>query len=178
MREATVITTPRLRLRAHVASDLDTLCDLFASDHARFMGGPFERKTAWRVIASEMAMWDLFGYGSWGIDTLDGAFVGQIGIVKPPHFPEAEIGWTLVETVEGKGYATEAATAALGWAWDHGFDTLVSYIHPENARSIALAQRLGATLDPDAPLPEGETPDETIVYRHSPDTDGTPEAYA
>lgn len=67
---------------------------------------------------------------------------------------------------------------AMLWAWDQGIKTLVSYIDPANARSIALAERLGARHDPDAPLPEGETPEETIVYRHTPDSDGSPEAYA
>ena len=47
-----------------------------------------------------------------------------------------------------------------------------------NVRSRALAERLGAILDANAPLPNGETPEETVVYRHSPDIDGSPEAYA
>jgi RimJ/RimL family protein N-acetyltransferase len=123
-------------------------------------------------------MWDLMGHGAWGIESKDGTFLGQIGILKPPHFPEAEIGWTLLKEAEGQGCAFEAATGVLQWAWDNGFETLVSYITPENARSVALAERLGAVLDTDAQLPEGETPEETIVYRHSPDTDGSPEAYA
>lgn len=175
---APVIETPRLRLRHHIASDLEALCDLFETDRSEFMGGPISRVHAWRWIASEVAMWDLMGHGSWGIETQNGQFLGQIAIMRPPHFPEREIGWTLLEGAEGKGYASEAAVAALDWAWAQGYETLVSYIHPDNARSIALAERLGAWHDPAAPLPTGETPDDTIVYRHSPDTDGSPEAYA
>ena len=129
-------------------------------------------------MASEIAMWDLMGHGAWGIETTDGDFVGQIGLLKPPHFPETEIGWTVMPAAEGKGLAMEAASAVLIWAWDNGFDTLVSYIHPDNIRSIALAKRLGAQHDPHAQLPDGETAAETVVYRHSPDTDGSPEAYA
>lgn len=178
MTNAPILTTARLRLRGHSRSDLDRLCDLMGSDHARFMGGPMPRKDAWRWLASEVAMWDLMGHGAWGIEASDGRFIGQVGLLKPPHFPEVEIGWTLLPEAEGKGYAFEAASAALAWAWDQGFETLVSYITPENTRSRALAGRLGATLDPDAPRPDGETPEETIVYRHSPDSDGSPEAYA
>lgn len=175
---APVINTPRLRLRHHVASDLDALCDLFETDRSEYMGGPIPRKYAWRWIASEVAMWDLMGHGSWGIETHDGAFLGQVGIMRPPHFPEREIGWTLLQAGEGKGYASEAAIAVLGWAWAQGYETLVSYIDPRNERSIALAERLGAVPDKNAPLPEGETRDDTIVYRHMPDADGGPEAYA
>lgn len=159
-------------------SDLDALCTLFEGPRAQFMGGPIARKAAWRWLASEVAMWDLMDHGAWGIETLDGTFVGQIGILKPPHFPEAELGWTLLEQGEGKGFAFEAAGAVLTWAWAQGFETLVSYIDPANARSIALATRLGAVHDPAAALPQGETAEETLVYRHSPDTDGSPEAYA
>lgn len=84
----------------------------------------------------------------------------------------------MLEHAEGKGYAFEAAMGAMLWAWEQGFETLVSYIAPANARSIALAERLGAEHDPDAELPAGETTSDTIVYRHSPDYDGAPEAYA
>ncbi|MCR8550840.1 GNAT family N-acetyltransferase [Salipiger sp. P9] len=175
---APVLHTPRLTLRGHVMADFEQLCDLFESDRARFMGGPLPRKEAWRWLASEVGMWDLIGLGSWGIEDKDGRFLGQIGLLHPPHYPETEIGWTLLEEAEGKGYATEAARAVLLWAWDQGIETLVSYITPGNDRSIALAERLGAVRDPAAALPPDETPEETIVYRHSPDSDGSPEAYA
>ena len=164
---APTLHTERLTLRGHVMADLDALCDLFETDRAAYMGGPIPRKEAWRWIASEIGMWDLMGHGAWGIDTKDGEFLGQIGILKPPHFPEAEIGWTLLEHAEGKGYASEAAQAVLGWAKDQGFETLVSYIDPSNDRSIALATRLGAAHDPKAALPKGETADDTVVYRHT-----------
>ena len=164
---APTLHTERLTLRGHVMADLDALCDLFETDRAAYMGGPIPRKEAWRWIASEVAMWDLMGHGAWGIETKNGDFLGQIGILKPPHFPEAEIGWTLLDHAEGKGYASEAAQAVLGWAKDQGFDTLVSYIDPSNDRSIALATRLGASHDPDATLPQGDTADDTVVYRHT-----------
>lgn len=178
MTPAPVITTARLRLRGHIMADLDALCDLFETARACFMGGPIARKDAWRWLASEVAMWDLMGHGAWGIETLDGDFVGQVGLLKPPHFPEVELGWTLLAEAEGKGYGFEAASAALNWAWAQGFDTLVSYIHPDNARSISLAKRLGASPDPDATLPTGETADETTVFRHLAPQDGGVEAYA
>ncbi|MFW2588621.1 GNAT family N-acetyltransferase [Sagittula sp. SSi028] len=175
---APTLTTPRLTLRAHTMDDLDALCDLFATDRARFMGGPVSRKDAWRWIASEVAMWDLLGHGPWGIEDRDGQFLGQIGLFKPPHFPELELGWTLLAQAEGQGYAFEAALAARNWAAEQGHTTVVSYIDPANSRSIALAERLGAIHDPQAALPAGETASDTVVYRHALDTDGSPEAYA
>ena len=178
MTTAPVITTARLRLRPHVLTDMGAFEAFFASSRADYTGRPKNRTHLWYGFASEVGSWALMGHGGWAVETREGALVGQVAITKPPHFPETEIGWTLFAGHEGKGFAFEAASAALLWAWEHGFETLVSYITPGNARSIALAKRLGAVHDTGAALPEGETPDETVVYRHSPDTDGSPEAYA
>jgi RimJ/RimL family protein N-acetyltransferase len=83
-------------------------------------------------------------------------------------WPEKEIGWSVwAPEAEGKGLAFEAAQAARAWAYGTlGWTTAVSYIDPANARSIALARRLGATRDPEAPLIDGYTPENTLVFRH------------
>ena len=75
-----------------------------------------------------------------------------------------EIGWMVLPEAEGRGIAAEAARALRDWAYaTQGWTTLVSHVHPENARSIRLAERLGARLDPSAPHPED---DPCLVYRH------------
>lgn len=162
------ITTGRLTLRGHKMADFPPLYAVFGSDRARYMGGPFSERQSWYWIAAEVGSWALQGIGSWGVErNEDGAFLGQIGINRPAHFPENEIGWVFLEEAEGQGYAFEAARAALDWWWSQDTPgTLVSYIDVENARSIALAQKLGAEADPDATLPEGDTRDDTVVYRH------------
>ena len=83
---------------------------------------------------------------------------------NPPDWPEREIGWFIFENAEGKGIAYEAAKAAIADAWTRlNWETMVSYIMPEITRSIALAERVGATLDKTAEYP-GEFP--CLVYRH------------
>ena len=58
---------------------------------------------------------------------------------------------------------TSAAEAARTHVFETlGWDTAVSYIDPQNARSIALAERLGAVRDDSAARPH---PDD-LVYRH------------
>ena len=114
------------------------------------MGGPVSHQELWCWIASETVSWDWLGFGSWAVE-LDGALIGQVGINKPPHFPEVELGWCILPQYIGQGYAFEAASAARDWGFaEGGLTTLVSYIDPQNQRSIALAQRLGAELDADA----------------------------
>jgi len=131
------------------------------------MGGPIDRKKLWYWVAGEVGSWSLQGFGSWGIETKDGTFVGQVGLNKPSHFPEIELGYLVMPEFEGKGIAAEAVTAARDWAFETlEVESVVSYIDPANARSIALSTRLGATHDPSADLPDGETSDETAVYRH------------
>ena len=142
-------------------ADFEPLYVLLESDRAQFLGGPLTRKQSWQWITAEV--------GSWGVELREtGDFVGQIGINQPHHFPELEIGWIFLAQVEGKGYARQGATAILDWVRSSlKPETLVSYIDPQNLRSIALAKRLGALPDPDALRPDGDTKEDTIVYRHA-----------
>ncbi|MBF9028919.1 GNAT family N-acetyltransferase [Rhodobacterales bacterium HKCCE3408] len=161
-----VLQTERLRLRAPRLEDFAPFAAHCASDRATFSTGRLDRKGAWAEFASAAGSWTLLGFGAWSVeDRATGTYLGEIMIQHPAHFPEPELGWTLMEHAEGRGYATEAARAALDWAKGR-VASLVSYITPGNARSVALAERLGAVLDMGAALPDGEGPDETIVYRH------------
>ena len=165
MNEAPIITTERLRLRPHRMSDLEAIRAFYKSDRSCYVDAPQSETHLWYGFSSEVGSWALCGQGAWAIDTQDGQFIGQVSIAQPPHFPELELGWILFDGHEGHGYAHEAAKAARDYAFVVlDAPTLVSYIDKHNARSIALAKRLGAVLDPDA-----EVYDEVdVVYRHQP----------
>ncbi|WP_226782860.1 GNAT family N-acetyltransferase [Oceaniglobus trochenteri] len=164
---APTLTTDRLTLRRPQPADFPAFADHCASDRADFSTGRLHARAAWLEFAAAAGSWALHGFGAWSIeDRASGAYLGEVMLQHPPHFPERELGWTLMAPAEGRGYAAEAATAVLDWARERGDGAPVSYISPGNARSIALAKRLGAVHDPDAPLPDGETPADTTVYRH------------
>lgn len=165
--EAPVLETARLRLRPHKLEDFEDVAAMFETPHSRFVGGPCDRKKTWRGFAADVGQWPLLGFGAWAIEIRDNnQFIGQLGLNKPLHFPEREIGWILFEEFVGHGYALEAARRGHQFAFQTlGWQTAVSYIDPDNARSIALAERLGAKLDSGAPTPDG---DPTLVYRHRP----------
>jgi RimJ/RimL family protein N-acetyltransferase len=169
MTTAPTLTTERLILRHHKMADFEPLYDLLGSERAKFVDGPHSQRQSWYWIASEVGSWSLKGFGSWGVELRDSNdFIGQIGINQPAHFPETEIGWIFLSKGEGKGYAFEAARKALAWAQDTlQRSSIVSYIAKDNLRSISLAERLGAIQDPNAARPEGESKDETLVYRHA-----------
>ena len=162
------LTTDRMVLRGARRDDFDAFADMLAQPRTAHMGGPFDRAAAWRLFAMNLASWPLDGFGAWIITNRDtGAFMGDVGITHPIRFPEPELGWTLTAQTEGRGYATEAARAALDWYWANtDAQSVVSYITPGNTRSETLATRLGAVPDPDAPMPDGETSAETTVFRH------------
>ena len=77
---------------------------------------------------------------------------GRFSANRHPYLAEPELGWWVADGHEGKGIAHEATVALRDWAWANtGLPTIVSHIHRDNARSIVLAERLGARLDPNAP---------------------------
>ncbi len=161
------IDTARLTLRGHEAGDFDAFAAMLADPRMSYMGGPFDRDAAWSYFTNNISGWVLHGFGIWTVTDRQGGFMGEVGFQFPDAYPEPELGWTLDAAAEGRGLAFEAARAALGWYWaETGADSVVSYVTPGNLRSERLAERLGGSPDPDAPLPRGETPDETLVYRH------------
>ena len=76
---------------------------------------------------------------------VDGRVVGNIFLVlQPPAYCQAEIGWVVAPDVAGRGYATEAATAAVDLLFDHyAVHRVNAMLDPRNDRSAALCERLG-----------------------------------
>ncbi|NNF23889.1 MAG: GNAT family N-acetyltransferase [Rhodobacteraceae bacterium] len=160
------LITPRLRLRRPAAQDVEAAVGFFMSPRATQVGGPHSLGRAWRSFAAEVGHWDILGFGMWAVTThTDDTALGLVGPWCPPDWPETEIGWLMFEGSEGHGYAYEAARAALSHAFGTlGWTTAVSYIDEGNDRSLALAKRLGARLDPNAPQPKPDEP--CLVFRH------------
>jgi RimJ/RimL family protein N-acetyltransferase len=146
---APLIETERLLLRDLRASDSAAYAAMCADPEVmKYLGsGPLSSEDAWRQLAMFAGHWVLRGFGMWAVETRDGEFVGRVGLHFPHGWPEREIGWALARPHWGRGYAFEAAVAARSYAFrDLQWRSLVSYVHPENARSIRLAERLGARL--------------------------------
>ena len=149
MTQIPTLTTARLTLRAPRSEDFDVFAEFFASDRARYVGGPATTEQSWRMLACELGHWPLRGYGRWAVEeTATGAFAGIIGPWCPLGWPEPEIGWDLMNGFEGKGYASEAAMAGLEYAYQTlGWPTAISLVSPPNDGSRRVAQRMGATYE-------------------------------
>lgn len=110
------------------------------------------------------------GWGLWAVEH-EGLFLGFTGLSPvgfEAHFtPATEIGWRLARSAWGHGFATEAARAALDYAWhDLGLDAVVSLTSVGNTRSRAVMERLGMTHDPADDFDNPRVPDGSPLRRH------------
>jgi RimJ/RimL family protein N-acetyltransferase len=163
-----VLETARTRLRAPALGDFPAWAEILCSDRAAHMDGPYDRDTAFVELEASVGAWALRGHGCWTVeDRATGEPLGFVCLNMEPSDRETELGYFFRDAAEGRGLALEAATAARDWAWGQGLPSLVSYVDPENARSGALAARLGAARDPHAEAEFAGTPDAGVaVWRH------------
>lgn len=141
------LETSRTRLRAPRLDDFEAYRSIVGAGRGRFLGGPMSDEDAWFDFISMSSCWMLYGHGGWAVeDRGNGDLLGFVILGLEPGDHDVELGFLFLETAEGKGYAAEAATVARDWAFGElCLATLDSYIDSGNARSIALARRLGAT---------------------------------
>lgn len=144
------LDTERLILRGPEKSDAPAIMGfLMDSERSAGFGHIPGRGDAWRWFAMLVGHWHWHGYGYFVIEDREtGAPAGISGVWNPETWPEPELGWVVFDGYEGRGIAFEAATRVRTYAYtDLGMTTLTSNIVPSNARSKALATRLGAVYE-------------------------------
>jgi RimJ/RimL family protein N-acetyltransferase len=170
-----VIETRRLRLRDWRDGDealLHRHCN--TEPVMRWLGGvqPFERMA--EVVHRLRAYSEDYGHTFWAAERKeDGAFLGFCGLKRANGYGssvtgEIEIGWRLREDSWGRGYAREAALAALDFAFDRvRAPRVVALTIAENRASWGLMLRLGMERRADLDYSDPEWPAEmnpVIVY--------------
>lgn len=111
-----------------------------------FMGGPRDRRAAWRAFTAQTGSWFLNGGGWWAVEQREGgAFIGTVGaFFRETGEPRVELGWSLHPAHWGHGFATEAAAAALQFAFNsQGAPQVIAHIAAGNAASIGVSKHLG-----------------------------------
>jgi RimJ/RimL family protein N-acetyltransferase len=148
------VTTERLTLRRAQDGDLAGLAPVFAKVEVwRYpFGRGFSRDETQAFLESQMAHWEACGFGLWvATERASARTVGYVGLSVPRFLPEVlpavEVGWRFDPDVWGRGYATEAATAALAEAFTTlQLDEVCSVPQTVNVASVRVAERLGMRL--------------------------------
>jgi RimJ/RimL family protein N-acetyltransferase len=138
----------------------------------RFFVAPYSRAQSDALVDLAERQFDEHGYGLWAVEIPDQApFIGYVGLLANPYFRNPEVGWRLDKPYWHKGYATEAALAAVADGFERiGLEEIVSFTTPFNMPSIRVIERLGMTHDAaddfDHPnVPAGHPYRRHVLYR-------------
>jgi RimJ/RimL family protein N-acetyltransferase len=134
---------------------------------------------AW--VARARAHWGEHGFGQWVVELSgEGRFIGVVGlgvvVYEAPFTPAVEVAWRLARVCWTRGYATEAAKAAVDYGFAKlGLSEIVALTVPDNQRSRRVMERLGMTHSPaddfDHPnLPEGPLKRHVLYRLRNPGT--------
>jgi RimJ/RimL family protein N-acetyltransferase len=150
------VETARLLLRVPQPADAAALMDILwepevvAQKQVTLREPPGGLDLAWRNTHDMIRQWELRGYGQWSvIERATGQLIGCVGFYHPQRpWPGVDLGWIIERSRRGRGVATEAATAALGWIWARSdVDRVISLIAPDDFRSIRIATKIGERFE-------------------------------
>lgn len=155
MRTPTMVCeTSRLTLRQFTLDDLAPLAAMHLDPEvSRFIGGVKTVEQTRQRLEQWLGEYERYGFSKWAVVLRStGEFIGRCGLSleRFDDIEEWELGWTFARAHWGKGYATEAATAAMDHSFcvsGPGLKKLISLIRPGNLASVRVAQRIGMTFD-------------------------------
>ncbi len=177
------LETDRLLMREWRDSDRDPFAAMSADPAVmEFFAGTLTREVCDEFVDSIRQHFAEHGFGLWAVECKPQSsdlvpFVGFVGLVVhsfEAHFtPCVEVGWRLAREHWGQGYASEAAKAAVAYAFDElALDEVVSMTVPANVRSRRVMEKVGMERDPaddfEHPrVPEGHELRPHLLYRLS-----------
>ncbi|MFC0680491.1 GNAT family N-acetyltransferase [Lysobacter korlensis] len=163
--------TERLLLRGWRESDLEPFAELNADPEVmRYFPAPLTRAESDALAGRAAASLAERSWGLWAVER-DGEFLGFTGLAEPrfeAHFtPAVEIGWRFARSAWGFGYATEAATRVLRFAFEElRLEEVVSFTAVQNRRSRAVMERIGMEHDEADDFDHPALPGASPLRRH------------
>jgi RimJ/RimL family protein N-acetyltransferase len=149
------LRTERLLLRRWREADREPFAALNADPRVmEYLSAPYTRPDSDELITRIEREFDRRGYGLWALQIrASEELVGFTGLQVPSFeasfTPAVEVGWRLVRSAWGQGYATEAGRAAVAFGFEQaGLREIVSFTSTANLRSRAVMERIGMSHDP------------------------------
>lgn len=171
----TVLETERLILRQWREEDRAPFATMNADPEVlRFFPSTLTRAESDALFDRFVTEWSRSGRSFHAVEEkASGRFIGFVGVAAMPAVVEStatQVGWRLARDTWGRGYAPEAATAAMDAAFaDPAVVEIIAYTVPANRPSIRVMEKLGlvraAHLDFEHPaVPEGNPLRQHIVH--------------
>ena len=166
------LRTPRLLLREWREADIAPFAAMSADPEGMRYLPSLDRAAAEAWVARMRRHLDEHGFGNFAVEVPGKAsFIGAIGLNHVrwtlPFTPAVEVGWRLIPAYWGKGYAVEAARAAIDDGFGRiGLAEIVAYTVPANRASWQVMERLGMTRDPAEDFDHPSQPEGSPLRRH------------
>jgi RimJ/RimL family protein N-acetyltransferase len=157
-----VLSTERLILRRFVLDDAPFVIALVNEPGwLEYIGdkGVHTIEDAQRYLeAGPLKMYQQFGFGLYLIERkTDATAIGMCGLIKRDALDDVDIGFALLASVAGQGFAFEAASAVVRLAKSLGLPRLLAITTPTNRSSQKLLGKLGLQFDKEITMgPEAE----------------------
>jgi [ribosomal protein S5]-alanine N-acetyltransferase len=146
---AVVGQTERLVLREFASADAAGFFELNADPHVlRYTGdAPFRDIAAAQAFIEAYDAYTRHGFGRWSVyERESGDYIGFCGLAYRADRDEVDVGFRLRRDCWGRGYATEAASAALRLGFERfGLTRIVGRAMRDNAASHQVLRKLGMT---------------------------------
>jgi RimJ/RimL family protein N-acetyltransferase len=177
---AVALPTSRLLLRPWRDEDIEGFAELSADPAVVEYLLPLADRAAVEAWAARARThWEEHGFGQWVVEISgEASFIGVVGLgivsFEAPFTPAVDVAWRLARPHWGRGYATEAARAALDYGFGElGLREIVALTVTANWRSRRVMERLGMTRAPeddfDHPrLPQGPLKRHVLYRLRSP----------
>lgn len=168
-----ILTTNRLILRTWKESDTPLMAAINSDPLVMQHFPELQDITATQALINRINQhYEKFGYSLYAVEIKEThEFIGFVGLNQPefiipnfvPHsLPIVEIGWRLSSKHWGNGYAPEAASAVLHYAFTElNLAEIISFTVPANLKSIRVMEKIGLhhsedfdhpKLEPNSPL--------------------------
>ncbi|QBA64958.1 GNAT family N-acetyltransferase [Muriicola soli] len=156
MKPTPILETDRLVLRELCPDDAEDMLRLHSHPEVQRYTGEAVITTGAGIrekIEEKMHDYITYGYGRWATVLKDGnQFIGWSGLAYLPEFDEIDVGYRFLPQFWGKGLATEATRAILGYAFsDLELERIVAIAMKENRASIRVMEKAGMHFDKYAP---------------------------